>query len=143
MEERSERLPSPSSLRLPAELRSASVARAFVERELSGHVDDLPAVVLMTSELVTNGALHANTAVTVTVREGPPVRVEVHDGAAATDAFRENVTPGRPIPNASAVRGRGLHLVWALATRVGLDDDPDGGKVVWFEVDREAPASIR
>lgn len=130
-------------LRLPAELRSASVARAFVERELSGHVDDLPAVVLMTSELVTNGALHANTAVTVTVREGPPVRVEVHDGAAATDAFRENVTAGRPIPNASAVRGRGLHLVWALATRVGLDDDPDGGKVVWFEVDREAPASIR
>ena len=143
MEERSERLPSPSSLRLPAELGSASVARAFVERELSGHVDDLPAVVLMTSELVTNGALHANTAVTVTVREGPPVRVEVHDGAAATDAFREIVTAGRPIPNASAVRGRGLHLVWALATRVGLDDDPDGGKVVWFEVDREAPASIR
>jgi anti-sigma regulatory factor (Ser/Thr protein kinase) len=114
-----------------------------VERELSGHVDDLPAVVLMTSELVTNGALHANTAVTVTVREGPPVRVEVHDGAAATDAFREIVTAGRPIPNASAVRGRGLHLVRALATRVGLDDDPDGGKVVWFEVGREAPASIR
>ena len=71
------------------------------------------------------------------------MRVEVHVGAAATDAFREIVTAGRPIPNTSAVRGRGLHLVWALATRVGLDDDPDGGKVVWFEVDREAPASIR
>ena len=141
VEERSGR--PPWSLRLPAELRSASVARAFVERELSGHVDDLPAVVLMTSELVTNGALHANTAVTVTVREGPPVRVEVHDDAAATDAFREIVTAGRPIPNASAVRGRGLDLVRALSTRLGLDDDPDGGKVVWFEVDREAPASIR
>jgi hypothetical protein len=58
----------------------------------------------------------------------------------STDAFREIVTAERPLPNASAVSGRGLHLVRSLSTRVGLDDDPDGGKVVWFEVDPD-PAS--
>jgi anti-sigma regulatory factor (Ser/Thr protein kinase) len=130
-----------SSLRLPADLGSASRARAFVEQTLSGHVDDLAAVVLMTSELVMNVALHAHTAVTVTVHEGPPVRVEVHDGVAATDAFREIVTVGGSIPDASAVSGRGLHLVRAMSTRVGLDDDSDGGKVVWFELDPDPPAS--
>lgn len=122
-------------LRLPADLSSASRARSFVEQTLSGRVDDVAAVVLMTSELVMNVALHANTAVTVTVRDGPPVRVEVHDGVAATDAFREMMAADRPFPEASAVSGRGLHLVRSLSTRVGLDDDPDGGKVVWFELD--------
>src|SRR6478752_6397882 len=116
-----------SSLRLPADLGSASRARAFVDQTLSGRVDDpddLAAVVLMTSELVMNVALHANTAVTVTVHEGPPVRVEVHDGVAATEAFREIVMVGGSLPDASAVSGRGLHLVRSLATRVGLDEDP-------------------
>ena len=132
-----------SSLRLPADSGSASRARAFVQQTLSGRigdVDDLAAVVLMTSELVMNVALHANTAMTVTVRDGPPVRVEVHDGVAATEAFREIVTVGGPLPDASAVSGRGLRLVRAMSTRVGLDDDPDGGKVVWFELDPDRPS---
>ena len=129
-----------SSLRLPADLSSASRARTFVGQTLSGHVDDLAAVMLMTSELVTNVALHANTEMTVTVHEGPPVRVEVHDGVAATEAFREIVMVGRSLPDASAVSGRGLQLVRAMSTRVGLDDDPDGGKVVWFELDPDPQA---
>ena len=57
-----------SSLRLPADLSSASRARTFVGQTLSGHVDDLAAVMLMTSELVTNVALHANTDVTLVTR---------------------------------------------------------------------------
>ena len=85
--------------------------------------------------------LRINCPVTVTVHEGPPVRVEVHDGVAATDAFREIVSVGGPLPDASAVSGRGLHLVRAMSTRVGLDDDSDGGKVVWFELDPDPPAS--
>jgi hypothetical protein len=54
-------------------------------------------------------------------------------GAVATDAFRELVEAGGSMPAASSTGGRGLALVRALARRVGLDDDPNGGKVVWFE----------
>jgi hypothetical protein len=28
-----------------------------------------------------------------------------------------------------------MAIVRALASRVGLNDDADGGKVVWFEID--------
>ena len=77
------------SLTLPGDLKSAAPARRFVERLLDGRVEDLPAVALMTSELVTNVAHHAPSDLTLTVRAGPPIRVEVHDGVAATEAFRD------------------------------------------------------
>jgi anti-sigma regulatory factor (Ser/Thr protein kinase) len=107
-------------------------------REALGDVEPLvaDAIVLMTSELVTNVVRHANTEVRVSIDVGPPVRVEVHDHVAATDAFREMLRT-RPGPGAvNADGGRGLTLVHDLASRIGLrDDDPLGGKVVWFEVD--------
>lgn len=95
-------------------------------------VDDVDPVLLMTSELVTNVVLHANTDVTVSITRGPPVRVEVRDGAAATEAFRELIGAS-VMPGPSSTGGRGLAMVSALATKVGLDDDPGGGKAVWFE----------
>jgi anti-sigma regulatory factor (Ser/Thr protein kinase) len=123
-----------SSLTLPAEQASVREARRFVAESIEEVVDDPADVLLMTSELVTNVVRHTETEVTVTVRPGPPVRVEVHDGIAATETFRQLVsTPGR-MPEPSAPGGRGLALVRALAGRIGLDDDPDGGKVVWFEL---------
>ncbi len=122
------------SLTLPGDLDSARRARSFVEHALDGQVDDLPAVALMTSELVTNVAIHAASELTVTVRSGPPVRVEIHDGVAATQAFRDLIQAGGTMPDASAAGGRGLHLVRSMSTRIGLDDDADGGKVVWFEL---------
>ena len=70
---------------------------------------------------------------TLTVRVGPPVRIEVHDGEAATEAFREIIQTAAP-PQLTMDTGRGMSIVHALAERIGLDDDPDGGKVVWFEV---------
>jgi len=76
--------PSRTELTLPADLGSISEARAFVAQAVEGVVDDPDPVLLMTSELVTNVVLHANTDVTVSITRGPPVRVEVHDGAAAT-----------------------------------------------------------
>jgi anti-sigma regulatory factor (Ser/Thr protein kinase) len=88
----------------------------------------------MTSELVANVVRHTESQVTVTVRPGPPVRVEVHDGIAATDTFRRLVSTAGRMPEASSPGGRGLALVRELASKIGLDDDPDGGKVVWFEL---------
>lgn len=120
-------------IRLPPEARSVAVARRFVAALMSDVVDRPHDVVLMTSELVANVVRHARTDVTVAVDVGPPTRVEVRDGAAATDAFRDMVVR-RPAPVLlSAPGGRGLGILHDLATRIGLDDDPEGGKVVWFE----------
>jgi anti-sigma regulatory factor (Ser/Thr protein kinase) len=119
-------------IRLPPEARSVAAARRFVAALISDVVDRPHDVVLMTSELVANVVRHARTDVTVAVDLGPPTRVEVRDGAAATDAFRDMVR--RPTPVLlSASGGRGLGIVHDLATRIGLDDDPEGGKVIWFE----------
>ena len=122
------------SLTLPADPGSVARARAFVLEKAVGHVEDLEAAVLMVSELVTNVVRHARTEVTLRVETGPPLRVEVHDGVAASDAFRALVTEHPPLKEVSGVEGRGIGLVHRLATRIGLDDDPDGGKVVWFEL---------
>lgn len=122
------------TLTLPPALESSARARRFVEQTLEGRVEDLAAVVLMTSELVTNVAMHAATELTMTLRSGPPIRVEVHDGVAATETFRDLVNNGGSMPHGLSPGGRGLHLVRLLSSRVGLDDDPTGGKVVWFEL---------
>ena len=120
------------SIRLPPELESVRQARTFVAGALAAHLDDPADVLLMTSELVANVVLHVQTDVTLTVWQGPPVRVAVHNGEAATEAFRDLVRDSA-MPKPSSSSGRGLGLVRSLATRVGLDDDPGGGKVVWFE----------
>jgi hypothetical protein len=69
---------------LPAEPASAKRARDFVAQAVAGHVDDPADVLLMTSELVSNVVGHVGTAVTITVRQGPVVRIEVHNHQAAT-----------------------------------------------------------
>ena len=122
------------SLTLPADPHSVAQARAFVWNKAVGHLEDVDAAVLMVSELVTNVVRHARTEVTLRVETGPPLHVAVHDGMAASDAFRALVTERPPLAAVSAVGGRGIGLVHGLATRIGLDDDPDGGKVVWFEL---------
>lgn len=121
---------------LPAEATSVAAARQLVQdalRDRAVGVRDV--VVLITSELVTNVVRHARTEVRVSVDVGPPIRVEVHDHAAVTEAFREMIR-ARPAPVAvDATAGRGLALVHELASRIGLEDDPAGGKAVWFEID--------
>ena len=87
--------------------------------------------------MVSNVVGHVGSAVTITVRDGPVVRVEVHNHEAATEAFRD-LLHHSPKPANTSPTGRGLGLVRALASRVGLDDDASGGKVVWF--DWEHPA---
>jgi hypothetical protein len=125
------------SITLPAERASVKRARDFVARAVADHVDDPAEVLLMTSELVSNVVGHVGSAVTITVRDGPLVRVEVHNHEAATDAFRD-LLHHSPRPASTSPSGRGLGVVRALASRVGLDDDAAGGKVVWFEWDHPA-----
>ena len=121
------------AITLSPDPRSAGAARAFVRSVIEGHVADTDDAVLLTSELVSNVIRHAHTDVTVEVEVGPPVRVGVRDGAAATGAFRALME--RPTwPETSSVTGRGLSLLRALSSSFGLDDDESGGKVVWFEL---------
>lgn len=127
------------SITLPADGASVGLARDFVAGAVADHVDDPADVLLMTSELVSNVIGHVGSEVTITVRRGPLVRIEIHNHEAATEAFRDLLHhSSRPAPDSPT--GRGLHFVRSLASRVGLDDDPGGGKVVWFEWDHPAVA---
>ncbi len=75
-------------------------------RAVNAVVGDAEPVLLMASELVTNVVLHANTDVTVSITRGPPVRVEVRDGAAATEAFRALISASA-MPSPSSTGGSG------------------------------------
>jgi len=114
---------------LPADPVSPRQARALV-RNLLGRADrDLVASVeLLVSELVTNAITHARSAPSIEVAISPRVvRVEVRDDSPDMPSVRAP-DEGRP-------GGRGLHLVREMSARWGASPS-DGGKVVWFEVDR-------
>lgn len=119
---------STRALTLDAVAASVPSARGFVLEALSrtpaaGRADD---VALATTELVTNAVLHGREPIVVTVQlldEG--LRVEVRDGSPVSPAFS--------MLDPTAVTGRGLLLVSAVADRWGVDPEPHG-KVVWFVV---------
>lgn len=122
------------TLTLDPDLDNLAIARAFVIDYAEDRVADFESVLVMASELVTNVFVHAKTPVTLTLRLGPPLRIEVGDQGAAAAAFREILQNGPASPAATSVGGRGLCIVHASAARVGLDINPEGGKVVWFEM---------
>jgi anti-sigma regulatory factor (Ser/Thr protein kinase) len=118
-----------AAITLPPEPASVPAARQFVREFLTeegvGAVLALPAV-LLTSELVTNGVIHAHTELDLRA-------------ALANDSLRVEVVDhggGRPVRGHAAddaERGRGLAVVSELATRWGVAVQPDS-KSVWFEL---------
>lgn len=84
-------------------------------------------VMLVVSELVTNGIRHVGTDVALRVtRHDDHVRVEVTDTGAGEPVVRN---PGPLEPH-----GRGLRIVEALAYRWGVDPGVGGGKTVWCTI---------
>ena len=85
-------------------------------------------VELAADELVTNALVHTGGGATVVAHllggERPVIRLEVLDSSSGW--------PSRRSPSASAVSGRGLLLVDALADRWGVDPHATG-KIVWCE----------
>jgi anti-sigma regulatory factor (Ser/Thr protein kinase) len=129
---------SVESIDLEAVAFSVALARDFVRSVLADRPSDEAFFVeLLTSELVSNVVRHAETQFTVVVALESCVRIEVHDGVAATDAFRELVN-NPPEFTAASPGGRGLPLVREVAARFGLQEEPGkwNGKIVWFEIDR-------
>ena len=118
-----------TTVRLPAELRSAIEARRFVEEEFGpagAGEDTMLHTQLVVSELVTNAARHAHTPVDLTVAVAVGrVRIEARDGSAATPTSPDVDTP---------TRHRGVHLIEDLSERWGVEAQAAGGKVVWCEL---------
>jgi anti-sigma regulatory factor (Ser/Thr protein kinase) len=118
-----------ATLRLPAHPASSRAARSFMAEHLRSWgcdqtVDD---ATLLVSELVTNAVLHARAPVDVVVRKGRmAVRVEVFDEGTGVPQVR--------FDEIDALHGRGLGLVQAVAARWGINEDNEGGKTVWFEL---------
>ncbi|MGE3620831.1 MAG: SpoIIE family protein phosphatase, partial [Acidimicrobiia bacterium] len=106
---------------------SGVLQRGGVASELA---DD---AVLATSELATNALRHAGGLVALRVDvTGLRVHVEVEDGSAQELRRRD--------PGPFDTSGRGLVILDELASRWGTSPTDDGGKVVWFELDRLGPA---
>ncbi len=118
-----------ATARFAPELRSATEARRFIEAELraaGAGEDTLCHAALLVTELVTNAARHAQSAVDVTIAgvDGR-VRIEARDDSSAI--------PTAPRVN-SETRHRGVQLIEDLSVGWGVDVRGDRGKVVWCEL---------
>jgi len=115
---------------LPPAPDSARQARRFVGEVLTTagvDSDRRDTAVLLTSELVTNGIVHALTDLQVTVEATSSwVRVEVVDG-------NPNL-PQRRDYDDEAMTGRGLEMLELLADELGVQPLADEGKRVWFRL---------
>lgn len=123
---------------LDPDITSSAAARRFMEETLRrwscGEVLDV--VNLLVSELVTNAVVHGGSQAEVSVVLTPhALRVEVGD-------HDERIPEPKREGDDWATSGRGLALVESLSRTWGIDR-VDGGKVIWFEVDRpDRPAGV-
>jgi len=120
---------------LPPDASAVGVARAHTRRLVNrwALLKALEPLVLVVSELVGNAVRHGRPPFQLRLRRtGREVRVDVHDEAAdsAPDLSRP-ATAGDP----AAESGRGLFLVEAVSSDVGVDQIPGDGKCVWAIVD--------
>lgn len=109
--------------------RQVSAARSFVRE----HAPPLPestaeALLLMTSELVTNAVLHARTPIELGMSVAAnSILVTVHD---------EDLTRPEQRPYEGREGGWGLGLVTALAAESAMAMHPGDGKTAWFLLSR-------
>jgi anti-sigma regulatory factor (Ser/Thr protein kinase) len=101
------------------------VRDALEDSQVDGEV--VETVELLTSEVITNALVHANSAPELAVRvRREAVRVEVGDMSSVVPIHR-------PI-DANALSGRGIAIVDSLASEWGVTGLSAHGKTVWFEV---------
>jgi anti-sigma regulatory factor (Ser/Thr protein kinase) len=124
-------------VRLPPDPCSVGQARQLVTSQLTsvGLAELADDCALATSELVCNAVMHARTGIVLRVAcSEDRARVEVEDGAEAMPRWSPALH--------TALSGRGLGLVAALAQAWGAEPRPDG-KTVWFEIREPAkPAEV-
>jgi PAS domain S-box-containing protein len=123
-------------LTLPPAPDSARAARRFVGDVLAaaGAESFTDTATLLTSELVTNGIVHAHTDLQVRAEATRRwVRVEVIDGSTHLPSRREY--------DEQASTGRGLEMIELLADDFGVEPIAGVGKRVWFRLGVE-PGSV-
>jgi anti-sigma regulatory factor (Ser/Thr protein kinase) len=109
------------------EARSIRAARMLVSEALFS-TDDAATAVVLASELCANAVDHARTPFTIEVD---------HDDLGALTVRVHDFSPDLPVllpRDPRALRGRGLHLVDALAHEWGARPMGDLGKTVWFRL---------
>jgi anti-sigma regulatory factor (Ser/Thr protein kinase) len=129
-----------SSVVVPHDVRSASVARHHLSRDMTSHRidDDLAGdAELLLSELVGNAVRHARPLPGGVVRvawevDTAEVVLRVTDGGSANGH-----RPHESVVAADCVSGRGLAIVAALAASWGVDAT-GGGQSVWAVLGRSA-----
>jgi anti-sigma regulatory factor (Ser/Thr protein kinase) len=113
------------TLLLPPEARSSSASRRFVERALARwQLDALTdTAVLLTSELVTNAIVHAQTevAITITRDDHRTVTVSVTDGSRRAPRMQRHAD--------DSATGRGLGILDTLASSWTVITKADGKTV--------------
>jgi hypothetical protein len=112
---------------------SASIARHFIADKAGDDADDILSI--LTSELVTNGILHARTTLVVGLTTG-------RDRLLVTVADDNEATPRMPPPDDDRPNGRGLMLVDALASEWGVFQQAHC-KTVWFTLPRASLGDSR
>src|SRR5918994_1622368 len=126
-----------ATLELVPVVRAPRAARAFVAETLAAwdiQAEEIEAVQLVVSELVTNAVLHAP--------ESHKIGVELYwgeNGVRVKVSDESSNEPTRRGPDLSLhEEGRGVQLVDALADRWGTERRGRDGKTVWCEVRTEA-----
>ena len=118
---------------LDAKPVAARAARRFVAEHV-GEAGEDGSLALLTSEVVTNGVLHARTHLRLGVTTGADhILVTCGDD----DTSGSLVIPP---PNNRRPTGRGLMLVDTLASEWGVETR-DTGKTVWFTLPRSSAPS--
>jgi DNA-binding NarL/FixJ family response regulator len=124
-----------ASSRLPRDRRSAGAARRFVEDTLDSATatDVVETATLLVSEVVANAVVHAGSVLDLKIWvDTERLRVEVADGLPVPPMVKQG--------SADTTTGRGMFLIDSLADRWGTELH-EGGKTVWFEVDRGRPTT--
>jgi anti-sigma regulatory factor (Ser/Thr protein kinase) len=115
-------------------LPRSSIAPGLARQHLLRYAAHLPeatldAVLLMTSELVTNAVKYGGPGIVLNLSFDPPhIAVHVYDGAQPI----QDVAVGAAEP--VDVHGRGLFIVSQLSTNWGVTARGAAGKDVWFEI---------
>ena len=119
-----------ATLAVEAHPSAVREARSFLRRTLvaAAVADDvIDTILLLASEVVTNAVIHARTTSELRViRTATVVRVEVADSSVLVPEMR--------VFDFESASGRGLAIVQAVASRWGVDQLSEAGKLVWFEV---------
>ena len=119
------------SWELAPEKSSAGAARRAVRAALVDRVEDdlVEDAVLLTSEIVTNAVVHARSSAVLTLAVTPgAVLVSVSDVCRYAPVVQEAAPEWES--------GRGLGIVDSIATAWGVHQHGEGGKTVWFQLDR-------